>query len=473
MKRAIDDDKHDQKMQRGERMQKGSFYTRSTNAAQLVKMALDEYASCNYGNAPGIIWEPSVGSGTLLLHVMGLTQGRGEYYGTDIDKAALVACKRRLDTLYPRSNVTLWKTDALHEDATATWRAGRRTKNGFDLIIGNPPWIGTKWDDVQNDSLHDRWRACFGRARPNLALLFLVNALDNLRDGGVLAFLIPTSLWSNTSLDAMRAKLLTTYTLARVCSFGRHTWWPEVTQEFCYTIFVNTPPSLHQTVAVCDGDALRSARVDQMQILKDPKLVLWGSSDLCSSLSGKTIKLSEWFTVIQIRSSVTSKDGCILIPNLRPQSTKSRITATVVSPGVPVDGVTHYGSWLLQPRVQTPDNDLFLRFVTICLQSKLMANYTYERCIATPTLVWSTSKSLDAIPMPNVEWDTIMSITNHMYSNPKRVTAVDRPLDNRVCELYGVSSRLCTYQYTDKNAIKDLYHADEIYIELEHDGDDE
>ena len=177
--------------------------------------------------------------------------------------------------------------------------------------------------------------------------------------------------------------------------------------------------------------------------------------------------------MIQITSSVTSKDGCILIRNLRPQSTKSRIMATVVSPGVSVDGVTHYGSWLLQPRVQTPDDDLFLRFVTICLQSKLMANYTYERCIATPTLVWSTSKSLNAIPMPNVEWNTITSITNHEYSNPKRVTAVDRPLDNRVCELYCVSSRLCTYQYTDKNAIKDLYHADEIYIQLEHDGDDE
>ena len=107
-------------------------------------------------------------------------------------------------------------------------------------------------------------------------------------------------------------------------------WSPEVTQEFCYTIFVNTPPPLHQ---MCDGDALRSARV-----LEDPKLVLWGSSDLCS----KTIELSEWFTVRQIRSSVTSKDGWILIRYLRPQSTKSRITATVVSPGVPVDGVTHY-----------------------------------------------------------------------------------------------------------------------------------
>ena len=422
-------------------MQRGSFRTTSTNAAQFVEMALDECTTRNYRNAPGIIWEPSVGSGTLLLHVMGLTQGRRDYYGTDFDEVALVACKRRLNTLYPRSNVTLWRTDALHQDATATWRTGGRTNNGFDLIIGNSPWIRTKSDNVQNDNLHDRWRAYSGSPCPNLALL---NALDNLRDGGVLAFLIPTSLWSNKSPDAMRAKILTECTLARVCSFGRHTWRPELTQEFCYTTFVNTPPLLHQMVAVCNGDALRSARVDQMQILEDPKLVLWGSSDLCSSLSGKTIKLSEWFTMIQIRSIVTSKDGCILIRNLRPQSTKSPITATIVSPGVPVDGVTHYGSWLLQPRVQTPDNDLFLRFVTICLQSKLMANYTYEQCIATPTLVWSTSKSLNGIPIPNVEWDTITSITNHEYSNPKRVTAVDRPLDNRVCELYGVSSRTST-----------------------------
>ena len=80
----------------------------------------------------------------------------------------------------------------------------------FDVVVGNPPWIA--WDRLSaeyRDATKERWRerglftlsgsaALLGGGKKELAGLLVYETLDRrLRDGGVLAFVVPKSLFQS------------------------------------------------------------------------------------------------------------------------------------------------------------------------------------------------------------------------------------------------------------------------------------
>jgi hypothetical protein len=74
------------------------------------------------------------------------------------------------------------------------------TRGGFDLVIGNPPWVrGEQLAPEQRVRLaaRYRWWRSGGRGfvhRPDLALAFVERGLELVRPGGVLAMLVPVKL---------------------------------------------------------------------------------------------------------------------------------------------------------------------------------------------------------------------------------------------------------------------------------------
>jgi Eco57I restriction-modification methylase len=74
-------------------------------------------------------------------------------------------------------------------------------RGGFDLVIGNPPWVRAEsLAPTVRHELRDRfrwWRAGSGRGfghQPDLALAFLERGWELTAPGGVLAFLVPAKL---------------------------------------------------------------------------------------------------------------------------------------------------------------------------------------------------------------------------------------------------------------------------------------
>jgi hypothetical protein len=74
-------------------------------------------------------------------------------------------------------------------------------RGGFDLVIGNPPWVRAEaLPTTFRQELRDRfrwWRAGSGRGfrhQPDLALAFLERGWELTAPGGVLAFLVPAKL---------------------------------------------------------------------------------------------------------------------------------------------------------------------------------------------------------------------------------------------------------------------------------------
>lgn len=90
------------------------------------------------------------------------------------------------------------------------WAATPDFERRFDVVVGNPPWIA--WDrlsDEYRDATKERWRerglftlsgaaALLGGGKKELAGLLVYETLDRRsRDGGVLAFVVPKSLFQS------------------------------------------------------------------------------------------------------------------------------------------------------------------------------------------------------------------------------------------------------------------------------------
>lgn len=84
-------------------------------------------------------------------------------------------------------------------------------RGGFDLVVGNPPWVRAEELPAQRRELlaarYRWWRSGGGAGfshRPDLALAFLERAWELTRPGGVVAFLVPAKL--ATAQYASRAR---------------------------------------------------------------------------------------------------------------------------------------------------------------------------------------------------------------------------------------------------------------------------
>jgi hypothetical protein len=87
-------------------------------------------------------------------------------------------------------------------------------KGNFDVVVGNPPWLSFRYAEPEYQAflkrqITERYNLLSGRGELithlELATLFLVRAADlYLRDGGLVAFVLPRSIFSADQHDALR-----------------------------------------------------------------------------------------------------------------------------------------------------------------------------------------------------------------------------------------------------------------------------
>lgn len=99
--------------------------------------------------------------------------------------------------------------------------AGVMADGGFDVVIGNPPWI--RLSDCPGEMRRAllaryRWMSgagmgeAFGR-QPDVAVAFVERGLELLREGGVLSYLLPSKLFSAGYAARLRQEIRTQHTL--------------------------------------------------------------------------------------------------------------------------------------------------------------------------------------------------------------------------------------------------------------------
>ncbi|QYG90967.1 class I SAM-dependent methyltransferase [Iamia sp. SCSIO 61187] len=158
---------------------------------------------------PWRVLDPAVGGGAFLLAVREVAPA-SVLVGLDVDPGAVAACRAAV----PGADVRLGDgLEALPPDLGAipgTRAPGSVPPSGarFDLVVGNPPFLGQLARATARDpEARRRLRARFGAAAGgyvDAAALFLLAALDAVRPGGRVVLVQPESALGAAHTGAVR-----------------------------------------------------------------------------------------------------------------------------------------------------------------------------------------------------------------------------------------------------------------------------
>lgn len=170
------------------------------------------------------VLEPSCGSGE---YINGLTS---LYSALELDciefyKPIYDSIKSFEKTIID-SKISIYNEDYL----TSTTIEGKK----YDLIIGNPPFYVMKKTDVERKY----WEYFDGR--PNIFILFILNSLEKLEEGGIISFILPKNFLNCLYYDKTRKHIAENYSVIMIDECNHD--FIETKQETIIFIIQNNVP---------------------------------------------------------------------------------------------------------------------------------------------------------------------------------------------------------------------------------------
>lgn len=248
----------------------GRFYTPPSLAGLLSKLLLKEYLKTNHSGDINIL-DPSCGDGAFLVETFNQLKKIDDgnrvdrkisLHGIDIDKNAILKVSSKLELLLKNERHYSYftsVTDTLFEkkvirkpNLTGNIFPGSKIKNGFDIIIGNPPWVSLLGKHAQDIYSKEQLRFLLNRYpcdkfRPNLFEMFIWRSLELLKPMGYLGFIIPDRLFHNSQFRELRNVIFATCELKFII-FG--TRFENVKSDNLIFILQKTVPKTSSTVKV-------------------------------------------------------------------------------------------------------------------------------------------------------------------------------------------------------------------------------
>ncbi len=93
-------------------------------------------------------------------------------------------------------------------------------KDGFDIVIGNPPYVSVKGLSPQIKKIFNNNYET-GKGRLNLFTIFIEKGIKLLNYNGILAFIQPDGLFSNTEYRHIRKYIIKNSTVRKICLFSK------------------------------------------------------------------------------------------------------------------------------------------------------------------------------------------------------------------------------------------------------------
>jgi methylase of polypeptide subunit release factors len=215
----------------------GAYYTPRFLTTYLASTCVNRFFASPGSHQPPKLVDFSCGSGSFLVAAVDqvlahlkqrdptrawareLIEG-GNIVGIDIDQKAVTAARLHLwqrlieePSALPLPNLSNVIRTGNGLDAT-TWG---NLNTEYDIVLGNPPFLATSL--VNNrDKLELDYTTAKGRY--DFSSLFVEQALNVLRDGGVLGLVVPNRLYLNKSAEPLRALLSAHSAIQVVVDFG-------------------------------------------------------------------------------------------------------------------------------------------------------------------------------------------------------------------------------------------------------------
>lgn len=200
------------------RKAQGAHYTPAGLVEHLVAESLRNWKP---SSRDWRLLDPACGAGGFLVAAARAVVGRtgepmarvldGRVHGTDIDPVAVrLARSALLDLLPPRTGAAVRRRirATLARNISVADGLGDRSDGGFDIIVGNPPFLnqlerGTVASRVRAREISRRTAGAV-RRYADLAAAFMIVNLGRLAPGGRLAFVMPQSFLSTGDARAAR-----------------------------------------------------------------------------------------------------------------------------------------------------------------------------------------------------------------------------------------------------------------------------
>ena len=218
------------------------------------------------------ILDPACGSGSFLVESLNFINQRyielgypgdqytkteiltRDIYGVDLDPQAIELAKLNLliESLDARSplpdiNNHIRVGNSLMEDGPAelkpfSWREEFKEVSdhgGFDVIIGNPPYIKEYTNKSAFDGLRD---SPYYQGKMDIWTLFACKTIDLLKDGGYLGFIAPSNWLTNAGASKFRDKVLSDGELIEFVDFGNYKIFKDAGIQTMIFIFKKIKP---------------------------------------------------------------------------------------------------------------------------------------------------------------------------------------------------------------------------------------
>lgn len=220
---------------RASRKQNGVFYTPPETVDLILDEALDGWCEANPNEVPRVL-EPACGAGIFALGVVeklyckltGENVAGGKIQAmlcdairiNDIDRNALAIASmcfaRKLSDLGGTSTrefrINATANDFLDVAAWSEHLEVGDGESGYDVIVGNPPYVSyyARGSQGISDVRREEWSRHFisAKGRVNTYLLFIEMAIKLLRPGGRLGFIIPNTFLIMKSYERLRRHAL-------------------------------------------------------------------------------------------------------------------------------------------------------------------------------------------------------------------------------------------------------------------------
>jgi hypothetical protein len=217
---------------REQRRNTGMYYTPVAIARYMVRKVIElSNVFSQHGKKVSSVFDPSCGSGVFLVEMLHQLFGTGRdasphenrelsIHGIDIDEVAVREATISIDRVVNALgipphvvSVAISRGNAIEEPMVKYFpkvvEAG-----GFDIIIGNPPYI--PWSRISPEGrvmldggqylgMNYACRPNHADAQPNYYLFFIVHAASNINENGIISFLLPQEwLYHERAIDFRR-----------------------------------------------------------------------------------------------------------------------------------------------------------------------------------------------------------------------------------------------------------------------------
>lgn len=305
---------HEPALSRSARRGRGAFYTPLEVAEWIVRGTYEPLLATWDGNEPPPkMIDPACGGGVFLVAAarslerrcreLGLSEQdhliaqRRAIWGIEIDPSAVAIAREQLPQLTWRN---VRRGDALAEQLPAEQPVGE-----FDAVVGNPPYVNIRElarthgaGEVQ--ALRERFRTARGNF--DLYVLFIERALELLRPGGRLGFIIPNK-WATLDYARTLRELLLCTTLEQVVDLSGLRVFPQASTYPQVIVLCKRGPEASHRVQVLETSASGSSSLEKLVVSRripqsslSPRAFVFGS-DLVVESRGHCVPLAEVCTL--------------------------------------------------------------------------------------------------------------------------------------------------------------------------------